>query len=314
MTTLSARIRRLATLVVIGTLPVFAPAQENSTPAEVIPGEPIPLPLPFARSSSQMVMELGYIPLLQTVVPLEPAPATVIALGTRVTLRPSADFGPVTDLKWYRNGAVIATDQPELSFVASQDTSGYYSATFSGVPYIPGTSPLQIQVGVADRHRIVNQSTRVTISPSSPTATFGFVIQPPAAGSVNGQLILLRVIGPALGSFGVAQPLPDPVYTLRNAAGVDRTPAQVFTTDVINGKTAEQRYREYVDRQSLIVGAFPVVSDLQAAPAPRNLADATNLRAGAYTMTVSSASGATGEVLVEIYEVWQEPNATTASN
>ncbi len=76
---------------------------------------------------------------------------------------------------------------------------------------------------------------------------------------------------------------------------------------VTDGKSAEQNYREYVNFQTALVGAFPIASDLQLSPAPRNLADATNLPAGAYTITVHSECNASGEVLVEIYQVPESP-------
>jgi hypothetical protein len=255
------------------------------------------------RTSTEI--ELGAALEIQTIIAVEPPPATVVMPGSRLVLRPAAAFGVITSVDWYRDSALIASNQPELVIEsATSGHSGRYWATFSGHPEFSATTPQMLLVAHTDRHRLVNQSTRLTISADSPTATFGFVIGPRAANSYYGQRVLIRVVGPDLADFGVGSPLSDPVYTLHHADGDDITPG-IYFAEVIyeDGSTPQSRYLEAVAEQSRIVGAFPIDAQLQYPVGSRSVADAPNLAAGAYTLTVSSASGGTGEVLVEIYEV-----------
>ncbi|GAB5562464.1 MAG: hypothetical protein SynsKO_41110 [Synoicihabitans sp.] len=238
------------------------------------------------------------------VVALEPARAKIIAPGSTVTLELAEGFGTVSNVNWYHDGTRLASNQNSLrieSFAA--EDAGNYHASFEGNADYSTTNTIKLHGAIADQHRLVNQSSRIKISPESPTATFGFVITPPAGGSYYGQSILIRVIGPALADYGVTSPLTDPVYQLRDADGKDVTTGLAFTAVFIDGKSSEQHYRDSVNEASVSVGAFPVESALQWSPAPRNLADIAQLTGGAYTVTVSSESGGTGEVLVEIYEV-----------
>ncbi|WP_221031028.1 immunoglobulin domain-containing protein [Actomonas aquatica] len=270
--------------------PTFAQSDENPT-------EPV-LP-PGVVEHASYTLKLGAFPANSNI----RRPATFLAPGTAVTLRLSSEFGEVTNIRWYRNNTLL-TNTSELVIPAfDSPDSGYYRATFSGHAEYSSTNTVLLLAGIADRHRLINQSTRVTISPSSPRATFGFVINPPLAGSYGDLRILIRVIGPALAGFGVASPLSDPVYRLYSSAGDDVTPGMVFLDYV----GAHQDYRDRVNTTSTAVGAFPVDSDIQSTVPPRNLADVVQLSAGAYTLTVSSASGATGEVLVEIYDTWTDP-------
>lgn len=253
-------------------------------------------------------VELGADPGFDMIIPVEPAPATVITPGSRLVVRLAAAFGDVTDVNWYHGGTLIASNQSTLVIEsASPDNSGRYRATFSGHSRFSATTPQAILIATTDRHRLVNQSTRVTISPSSPTATFGFVISPPAAGSYYGQRVLIRIVGPDLADFGVENPLSDPLYTLHDANGGDITPGMIFPAVIYeDGSTPQSRYVATVAEQARIVGAFPIDAAVQYPVTSRSVADAPNLTAGAYTLTVTSASGGTGDVLVEIYEVRTE--------
>lgn len=265
----------------------------------------IPIGIP---SSSSITLELGYAPFILTIVPIEPAPATIVSPGTRITLLPSTDFGDISDINWFFNGTQIANNTAELVIESARAAdSGYYYASFSGYEGTSTTQNLLISVQTADRHRLVNQSSRVTISPSSPTAIFGFVIDPPVAGSVRGQEVLIRAVGPGLSDHGVPNPLPDPEMVVRstktgNDIGIGFT--QIVFPD---GTTPETRYLDRIRRVSAEVGAFPITLPESLDAVGANQVLLIPLQAGGYTVTVSSHSGASGDVLVEVYEV-TEPN------
>jgi hypothetical protein len=96
--------------------------------------------------------------------------------------------------------------------------------------------------------------------------------------------VLARGDGPALSAFGVTGVLPDPVLTLFNSST-----AEIATNAGWGGSaTLNSVFSQ--------VGAFAL---------PTNSKDAailTNLAAGAYTAQVSSTSGDTGVVLIEVYD------------
>ncbi len=288
-------------------LPLFALLASAQVPPDNVPGViddpgdvvvPIPIAIPVGVSNrATYSLELGawvgdFIP----IVPVEPAPATYLAPDTQVILRLSAELGELSNVQWSRNGQPLATGAELVLPAMSSADNGYYSASFADHVVFSRSNTVQLHCGIADRHRIANQSTRVMLSPTVPAATFGFVIEPPVAGSFHGMKLLIRVIGPALAEFDSSSPLADPVYTLQDIHGNDRSPS-------FEEIGAPQVYRDLVNETAARVGAFPIDSDFQTGGVPRNLVDVINLDGGAYTLTVRSQSAGTGEVLVEIYAV-----------
>ena len=94
-------------------------------------------------------------------------------------------------------------------------------------------------------------------------------------------VIVLRAIGPTLGSFGIAQPLQDPTLELRDANGAliafdndwkDNTPTGIKAT-LLNPTD---------NRESAIIAS---------------------LAAGNYTAIVRGKNGTTGVALVEAYRL-----------
>ncbi len=72
-----------------------------------------------------------------------------------------------------------------------------------------------------------NVSTMLTLAPGG-TATMGFVVTSIPAGQQYG-LYLIRAVGPSLSKFGIANPAPQPGFTVFNAQGkpvIGTTPPQ----------------------------------------------------------------------------------------
>jgi hypothetical protein len=130
---------------------------------------------------------------------------------------------------------------------------------------------------------LVNVSARMNVSAGDGSLIAGLVI---AGGSPK--TVLIRGVGPTLASFGVAGVLSDPLVTVfwngtqiasnSGWATGNSTPAQITS--------AEQQ-----------VGAFPLMSGSQDA------ALLLTLQPGAYTIEVTSISGASGVALVEVYDM-----------
>lgn len=130
--------------------------------------------------------------------------------------------------------------------------------------------------------RFVNLSTRSVIAPDADTLTAGFVIRGDAQ-----KTLLIRGVGPTLAAFGLAGTLADPALRLVNGATI------VATND--NWSTASNAGE--VAAAATRTGAF-------ALPAgSRDAALLVTLPPGNYSAQATGVGGASGIVLLEIYEV-----------
>ncbi len=128
-----------------------------------------------------------------------------------------------------------------------------------------------------DSPPLVNMSTRLTLADGQ-THTSGFVV-----GGRVPRRVLVRAVGPTLGTFGVTNALATPSLTVFGNEGPDR-PVHVwggnfdpFLTPIFNN-----------------VGAFPLTL------ASKDAAMLMTLAPGSYTVQVG---GGVGDVLLEIYYV-----------
>ncbi len=247
-------------------------------------------------NTQSTTIELGYWGVKGTVAPGPYVPATSISPETKLVLRLSDQLGATSNIKWFHNGTQIATDSTELTIAsASKADSGFYWATFDGTnPEIPSTSSLQIIVARADHHRLANMSVRATITPDAPRATFGWVVGQPGANPHAYGTYLIRVIGPSLAGLNVPHALADPVVHFYNAAGEELNWAHVMIWDA--------NYIPWLRTVTTSVGAFPI-----ELPSATEFVEFVSLPTGAVTAVVSSASGGSGDVLFELYEVLEPP-------
>ncbi len=126
--------------------------------------------------------------------------------------------------------------------------------------------------------KAVNLSSRSDVTTSS-AITAGFVI-----GGSQAQTVLIRGIGPSLAEFGVANPLSNVKLQLfEPGATTPLVTSEVVTTQSI-GLAAE-------------LGAFALTPGAEDATLVAVLAP------GVYTAIISGVDGATGNALVEIYEL-----------
>ena len=172
---------------------------------------------------------------------------------------------------------------------ASNDTAllqslntGSYTAIVSGANSSTGAAMIEIYDAdpTGASSRLVNISARGMVGTGSSIMTSGFVI----TGATT-ETLLIRAVGPTLASYGVSGVLAQPTLTVYNAAGVS-----VASNTIWGGGSA-------LSSAMTQVGAFTL---------PTTSADSAvlvTLPAGAYTVQVSGVNGATGNALVEIYEV-----------
>ncbi|MCF3652165.1 M64 family metallopeptidase [Synoicihabitans lomoniglobus] len=230
----------------------------------------------------------------------QPDPTQVVS-GQSLTLTATVSGpGPFT-YQWALNGQfLVGETNPTLSraYVTTADLGDYTvevsnavgrsisaAATVSFDPVDPGTGePDDGGEVVASHGRLTNLSVRTQAGTGSQTLTVGFAIGEATADQTEKSL-LVRVIGPALATFGVAGTLADPTVSLAPLGQ-----SAMATNDNWNGDAN-------LKAAFVTVGAFPLDDDSSADSA---LLHATTN--GAYTAQVGSGDNGTGIALVEVYD------------
>ncbi|MCX6952477.1 MAG: CotH kinase family protein [Verrucomicrobia bacterium] len=167
----------------------------------------------------------------------------------------------------------------------SKDAALSQALTGSFTVRASGTGPGVILVEAYDTAggttpRLVNLSARNRVGTGDDILIAGFSIV--GAGSKQ---VLIRAVGPTLGTFGVSGPLADPTLRVIDGKGV---------AIASNDNWAAALAATFVQ-----VGAFPLTA------ASRDAALLVTLPAGGtYTIQVSGVSNGTGEALIEVYEVY----------
>ncbi len=152
---------------------------------------------------------------------------------------------------------------------------GTYTAVVTGKAGATGIALVDLyDLDAAANSTFRNVSTRGFVSTGDNVLIGGLSI-----ASGEPPVVILRAIGPSLGSYGIAQPLQDPTLELHNANG-----ALLAFND---------------DWES--VGATAKKAALLAPGDARESAIILSLSAGNYTAIVRGKSGATGIALVEAY-------------
>lgn len=262
---------------------------------------------------TEVSIKLGASPFDPAPDPPQPKPAKIIDPHSTLRLGLAIGFGSVSNVKWFKDGELFASGHPEILFLSvTTDASGTYHATFSrsNQSTTITTQPAKIVVRKVDRPRIANQSSRVKISPDSPSATFGFVINPTEGSGSETQEMLIRAIGPALTDYGVLNPVIDPIIELRSSNNSEVIEIEFQDISYSDGSTWFSKYYQRVSDISSEVGAFPVTLPTQPSESSGDQAWIFKLEAGAYTVSVHSESNRSGEVLIEIYEISPEITST----
>jgi hypothetical protein len=130
--------------------------------------------------------------------------------------------------------------------------------------------------------KLANLALRTEV-PSEGDVVAGFVTNGAA------RRILIRVAGPGLFSFGVAEALADPTFEVIDSRG----------NVVGRGTQANAEIAALAEQ----VGAFPF------APGSRDIALALVLAPGSYTVVAGSENRRSGVVLIEVYDASEAPRA-----
>lgn len=178
---------------------------------------------------------------------------------------------------------------------------GTYTVTLSGVAATDAGTALIEVYNVAPRTsnsaaRLSNLSVLGSVTPTTPLVA-GFVLD----GS-NSEEIYFRAVGPGLSSFGVANAITDCRFDVMNAQGVT-----AFGND--NWELGEPEgflTRFLVLRGNSYTGAFPLVEGSKDAATTKPLLPNDKFPERPNMVRGSSVGGASGMMLLEIYEMRTE--------
>ena len=131
-----------------------------------------------------------------------------------------------------------------------------------------------VDIAVPTATRLLNISSRGRVGTGDDVLIGGFINR-------GGGRIVLRAIGPSLSAFGVTDPLPDPVLTLKDVNG---------TTLATNDDWQSSQGAE------ITAAGLAPTNSLESAIL-------TSLPAGNYSGVVSGKGSATGVAVVEIYQL-----------
>lgn len=167
--------------------------------------------------------------------------------------------------------------------------AGQYSAVASGANNGTGVALVELyDSATTGDARLANIATRGFVGTEGNVLISGFVIS-----SEGSKTVLIRAIGPTLGSFGVTGTLADPQLTVYGRA----TGAAADSALLANNDWSTAAGATETASVAARVGAFALSSG------SKDAALVATLPPGNYTVQASGVSGTTGVALVEIYVV-----------
>ena len=160
---------------------------------------------------------------------------------------------------------------------------GGYTAVVTGKNGATGIALVEVYEDDNNSARLTNLSSRAYVGTGGSVAIPGIVVR----GGSAAKKLLVRAVGPGLTAFGVPSVLADPILTITDSTGT-----VVATND--NWQTA-------ANLADLTAATARVTFPLAAGS--KDAALFVTLPPGGYTVQVSGVANATGNALVEVYEL-----------
>jgi hypothetical protein len=211
-----------------------------------------------------------------------------LATGATATLAVSATGNDLA-YQWKKAGVALAGANGSSFTIpnVTADSMGFYYVTVTSASGSTDSAVATVTVNTGGTSRLVNVSTRGFV-PAGGSLTPGFVLQ----GNTTKALVI-RGVGPTLGSFGVGETLADPTMEIIPLG----SGTAVASNDNWGGTTA---LREAFAQ----VGAFPLATATSADSSVETKLTAAG--AMGYTVRITSKSSAVaGIALAEVYD--EEP-------
>jgi sugar lactone lactonase YvrE len=225
-------------------------------------------------TSAAATISVGSVPTIST----QPVAQSLLG-GQALTLSVAASGDPAPTFQWKKDSVAIASATSATYTVANAQASdaGSYTVAITNAAGSVTSNPVTVAVNTS---RISNLSILSTLSPNAPLLTVGFVV------SGGGKTLLARAAGPALGQLGVGGFLADPRIGLFSGS------TAIASND--NWGTAANAAQVAATEGQLGGFAFSTGS--------ADAALLTNFDAGGYSAQVTGPAGASGLVLVELYD------------
>lgn len=184
---------------------------------------------------------------------------------------------------------VNSADDALLMTGLSATSSTRYSSVVSSLSNGSGAVMNEIYDAdpVTTSSRLLNLSVLGTVTPASPLIA-GFVV-----GGSGSETVLIRGVGPTLAAFGISNYLSNPILTVYSQQS-----GAMIASNAGWGSNANTSASQFTATFTA-VGAFALSSGSNDA------AILLTLTAGAYTAQIVTTNGASGQALIEIYEVSQ---------
>lgn len=221
-------------------------------------------------------------------------PKLVLYNSTGVKIAENDDFNANDAATFASVGAFQLTPGGKDAALVATLAPGGYTAEVSGVGTAKGVALVEVYEVGGGSTRLINLSTRAKVGTGDGILIPGITI---SAGSSSRRL-LIRAIGPTLGSFGVPGTLADPKLDLFSGSERIASNDNWETPIGVSSGTAAQLASIFTQ-----AGAFAL------AAGSKDAALLTNLPPGNYTLQVSGVNNTTGEALVEVYDL-SEPDST----
>jgi len=222
----------------------------------------------------------------------------LLADPTLTTIQQSSGAVVASNAGWAGQRSVITADAVTGAFPLTNPNSadsavvvpvttsaGGYTVQLTGKSGDSGTALAEVYDNTttysASSPHLINLSCLTPIAAGG-SLSAGFVI-----GGDTAKTVLIRALGPALSSFGITGTMPDPQVSIQSLGATS-----IMATAQGSAGSAQ------LSAVAASVGAFQIASATSA-----DSAVVLTLAPGAYTADVSSVSGASGNVLVEVYEV-----------
>lgn len=170
----------------------------------------------------------------------------------------------------------LLPSDPAESLLTAILPPGTYTTVLQGMNDGTGVALVEVYDHEPASSTVANISTRGYLETSSDVLIGGFIV-----GGADPTKIIVRALGPSLGAFGVANPLPDPVLELHDGNG-----ALLSSNDSWGS-----------DQEEEILATQIAPSDDQEA------AIVSTLPPGNYTAVVHDARLSTGVALFEVYDL-----------
>jgi hypothetical protein len=158
-----------------------------------------------------------------------------------------------------------------------------YTVVVTGKNGATGVALAEVYEDDNQSSRLLGLSSRAFVGTGAAVTIPGIVVR----GGGAPKKILIRAVGPGLAPFNVANVLADPVLTINDGAGTS-----LATND---------NWESSANIADLIAATAKTTFPL--APGSRDAAILVTLPTGGYTVLVSGVAGASGNALVEIYEL-----------